>query len=279
VRSCMCWVSSFSLHSFALVGGSAVTLTIVLATLAAPNRSMADSSGRDITIAAAVSLRTAVDEFSAGFRRRHPSTPLSTTYGASNALAAQIRFGAPIDIFLSADPEIIDDLEGRTLISPGSRVAFASNRLVVVSSPEQSIGIREARDLLHADFRKIALPGAGVPLGRYARLWLARHDLEAEIARRVVITADLAIVYASDLGDTSRARIAHRIPEDEQPPIAYEAVRVSRAGVKPSGRDAIALYLEELVGAPGSSAIRRAGLIPIDRSARAESNEHELLNR
>jgi len=294
MRSRMRRTLSFPTRASAIALAAIATLFHLAGAALAPsadatNNAAADEpsnpSGRRITIAAAVSLRGVVEGFAAGFRDRHPGAAVDTTYGASNALAGQIRFGAPIDLFLSADPDLIDDLADRGLISSGSRTPFASNHLVIVSSAGLDVEIREARDLATAEFRSIALPNRAVPLGRYARLWLAHHDLETAMTTRAIATeharatlaavelghADLAIVYASDVTSTTRVRVVYRIPEEEQPPISYEAVRIARSGThaKPSrssSADLASLFLEELTGQAGANALLNAGLVPLHRA-------------
>jgi len=56
-----------------------------------------------LTIAAASDLRFALDELLQPFRAAWPGLSVQVIYGASGRLAAQIRQGAPFDVFLSAD--------------------------------------------------------------------------------------------------------------------------------------------------------------------------------
>ena len=44
---------------------------------------------------------------------------LRRTFGASSDLARQIAAGAPVDVFFSADPACVDDLERVGLVSHG----------------------------------------------------------------------------------------------------------------------------------------------------------------
>ena len=56
-----------------------------------------------LTVFAAASLRAVVDELEVAWLEEHPDLPLTVATEASNVLAAQIREGAPADVFISAD--------------------------------------------------------------------------------------------------------------------------------------------------------------------------------
>jgi len=60
---------------------------------------------RKLSIAAAADLSFALDELAREFRKSHPSIEPAIAYGSSGNFYAQIRNGAPFDLFLSADVE------------------------------------------------------------------------------------------------------------------------------------------------------------------------------
>ncbi len=248
-----------------------VLVSLLLATLllgAGP------AAANGLVVAAAASLREPIEQLADEFEARHRSTTVSLNFGASSALGVQIRLGAPVDVFLSADPRIVDDLQARGLARASERFAFASNRLVVMRPGGSDLRITGAADLLGAEVRRIAMPTDAVPLGRYARQWLARHGLIEALTPRLVITeharatlaaveaghANLAIVYATDALVARRASLAFEIPAREQPRIVYAAARLS------TGRSPVvgAAFLDELRGPRGSRLLREAGFAPLD---------------
>jgi len=190
-------------------------------------------------------------------------------FGASNELASQIEAGAPVEVFLAADEESVTRLGSEGLLLEGSAVPFAGNRLVVVCSAGTSVRFGGPDDLAQPALRRLALPGEAVPLGRYARGWLARRGILAELAERIVVTqnapatlaavelgqADAAIVYATDALAARRARIAFEIPAAEQPRIAYVGALTRRAG--PTARAFL-----DFVRGPGTAVLEAAGFRP-----------------
>ena len=208
----------------------------------------------ELVAAGAVSLREPLTAIAQEFESRHPPTRVLLTFGASSTLAAQVRAGAPVDVFVSADPRLVDRLEAEGLVAAGARRDVARNRLVVVAAPGLRAPLHRAEDLLAPGIRRIAMPAASVPVGRYAREWLAARGLLVALEDRLVQTeharatlaavdaghVDAAVVYATDARAARAARLAFRVPHAEHPRIVYTAARLARAG--PSA-DALLAFL------------------------------------
>jgi molybdate transport system substrate-binding protein len=211
---------------------------LALLLLAAP------TSAAELLVAAAISLQAPLSEAAQRYESLHPDATLALTFGASNALAAQLRAGAPIDVLASAAESIVDSLVETGDVIADSRFTLVRNRLVVVvPEGEPGVAILRAQDLFAPGLAKIAIPIAAVPLGSYAREWLRGRGLLDALAARIVPTpharatlvavenrhADAAIVYATDARLARGARIAFEIPEDEQPAIRYSAVAATKS--------------------------------------------------
>ena len=74
----------------------------------------------EVTVFAAASLKTALDEIAAEWTAA-TGTGVVVSYGGTPALAKQIAEGAPADVFLSASTQCMDDLEDQALIKPDTR--------------------------------------------------------------------------------------------------------------------------------------------------------------
>ncbi len=239
-----------------------------MSALLAPVGAAADS----LLVGSAVSLREAATEIGQRYRERYPGEAVAFSFGASSVLAAQVRAGAPIDVLLSADERVLEGLEAAELVAADGRFTFAHNRLAVLRAADFELELRSAADLLRPEVRRIALPEPSVPVGRYAREWLARRDLVAQLEPRLVQTeharatlaavdfghVDVAIVYVTDARMARSARLAFEIPDAEQPRITYAAALVRgspRAG-------AARRFFDFLRSAPAAEALAAAGFAP-----------------
>jgi molybdate transport system substrate-binding protein len=246
-------------------------LTLCLALWARPG------AADDWVIGAAASLREPVEWLVADQRARHPEHEIAVVFGASSSVAAQIRLGAPIDVFLSANRQLVDDLINRDQIDAESVFAFARNRLVVIAPLEGVAAFDDPGALAAAEIRRVALPSEAVPLGRYARVWLASRGLADVLAPRQVTTeharatlaavaagnADIGIVYASDARSSDRVRVVYAVPDPDAPVIAYYAARTK------SARESEGLHpLQRALHEPGfRAALQRADFLTVEGRA------------
>jgi molybdate transport system substrate-binding protein len=191
----------------------------------------------DVTVFAAASLKTALDEIAADWSAA-TGTPVVLSYGGSAALAKQIAEGAPADIFLSASVDWMDDLAARSLIQPDSRRNLLGNRLVLVSQGAvETVTIDADLDLTAMlDGGKLAMGMVdSVPAGQYGKAALESLGLWADVAPSVVQSenvraalklvalgeAALGIVYASDAVAEPGVTVIGTFPDTSHAPIVY----------------------------------------------------------
>jgi molybdate transport system substrate-binding protein len=225
-------------------------------------------AAQSLLVGAAVSLREPITEVAERFETSGDAS-VDLTFGASSVLAIQIRAGAPIDVLVSADADIVDRLEAEGLVDPGGRAVVAYNGLVVMTRSGGDLAIERAEDLLRPEVQRIAVPEYAVPIGRYARDWLSRRDLLTRLEDRIVPTeharatlaavdfghADVAIVYATDARVARSARVAFEVAPAEQPRIEYAAAVV--AGSRHP--EAAARFLRLLISPDARGLLRAAG--------------------
>ena len=176
-----------------------------------------------------------------------PGGTIRVSYASSGILARQIRFGAPADLFISADPRWLDYLErsGRIDPAPVARRMLFGNRLVAIA-PSAAHGEVErlapgAATARRLGEERLAIGDPGhVPAGRYARAALQSLGLWRRARRNIVLAANvrvvsayvarreaaLGIVYETDAIAEPLVRVVARIPESAHPPIRYEAAVV-----------------------------------------------------
>jgi molybdate transport system substrate-binding protein len=229
------------------------------------------SSGAEVRVAAAASLADVLKEIAAPYER-HSGDHVVLIFGGSNTLARQIREGAPIDLFISADNARMDELERKQLILPESRQALLSNTLAVVIAVDRELVVKGPESLLDGGVKRIALgdPNA-VPAGIYAREYLESTGLWKSLQRKIVSAenvrgalaavesgnADAAIVYRTDAAVSKKVRVAFEVPVQAGPRILYP-VALLRESRQP---DAARKFLEHLLGQKSRRIFEKFGFV------------------
>jgi molybdate transport system substrate-binding protein len=191
-------------------------------------------------IFAAASLKNALDEIAAQYERE-TGKKVTISYGASSALAKQVEAAAPADLFISADLDWVDYLQGRNLIKTETRGNMLGNRLVLVAPKDSQASIKIAPwfplvELLGGGRLAMADPKT-VPAGKYGRAALESlgvwQTVESRLASAENVRAALAlvsrgeaplgIVYRTDAAADPNVKVVGMFPEDTHPPIIYPA--------------------------------------------------------
>jgi molybdate transport system substrate-binding protein len=174
-----------------------------------------------------------------------PSINVQTIYGSSGQLAAQIRAGAPVDLFLTADIAIVEQLSREKLAMPESVKIYALGRLAVIFHKSVDLKTWDAVDKPEIKRLVIANPETA-PYGRAARATLKQAGVWEKISKRVVVAesvrqalqqvisgnAETGIV---SLGQAREAAQNHsdlnylEIPERNHPPINQGLAVVNHA--------------------------------------------------
>jgi molybdate transport system substrate-binding protein len=220
-----------------------------------------------VTVFAAASLKTALDDIAAQWQKETGKTA-RISYAASGPLAKQIEAAAPADIFISADVPWMDYVAERRLIKPETRRNLLGNALVLVApsdSKAQPIEISAQTDLLGLlgkDGRLAMGQPKSVPAGGYAEQALTSLGLWDKVKDRIAQTesvratllfvargeAPLGIVYRSDAHAEPKVKVLGTFPESSHAPIVYP-IAIIAASTNP---DAKAFY--DYLATPAASA-------------------------
>ncbi len=232
----------------------------LLLALLIPLPAMAD----DITVFAAASLKTALDQVAADWQAATGDT-VTLVYGGTPAMAKQIEQGAPADIFIAASVDWMDHVVAAGLMQPGTRRDILGNRLVLIgaagATPVTLSPDLDLAGLLDGGKLSMALVDA-VPAGQYGKaaltslgLWdgvaaqvAQSENVRAALALVAVGEAPLGIVYASDAVAEPRVSVVASFPADTHPSIVYPAALTATA------TDGAAAFLDAL-SAPAAQAI------------------------
>ena len=231
------------------------------------------AAAAEVTVFAAASLKTALDEVVPGYEAAS-GNEVSVVLAGSSALARQIMQGAPGDVFVSASPGWMDEVEAAGRLAPGSRRDLLGNRMVLVAGADgPAVEIAKAGDMpaLAADGRIVMALVDAVPAGIYGRAALESLGLWEDYAPRVAqadnVRAALAlvsmgavpvgIVYATDAAADPRVHVRGRFAPDLHPEIRYPAAVLG-------GSDTGASFLGWLEGGDASAIFEEAGFEVVD---------------
>jgi len=205
-----------------------------------------------LTVFAATGATDAVAALCEQYEER-AGVRVDCAFGASSTLARQIEAGAGADVFISANPQWMDYLEQRDLLAPGTRRAWAANRLVLIvpASASLSTKLEPGVDLGGAIEGRIAMGDpAHVPAGMYARQALEHFGCYEVLKPRIVRCSTVrealglveagqvgaGIVYRSDAWVSKRVRMVGTFPEPSHERIAFQT-----AILRPGRREAVDL--------------------------------------
>lgn len=195
----------------------------------------------DVMVFAAASTIDVMNELTRRFSEKHGVTVRVNAAGSAR-LAQQVAFGAEADVFLSANAEWVDFLQGRGMVA--KRRNLLGNRLVIIVPADSEVEISKPEDLADLRVRHLAMADPqAVPAGIYARqaleklgLWerlrakaAAADNVRSALAYVATGSAQAGIVYATDAAASKAVRVAWELPEDLSDPIVYPAALLKSA--------------------------------------------------
>lgn len=150
------------------------------------------AEARELTLAVASNFRETAEEIARRFTTE-TNIPVRLSFGSTGKLYAQIRYGAPFDVFLAADAARPIRLEEEGYVASASRVTYAIGTLHLVSTDEALRG----RDCLQAlqlgEFRRVAIANPDTaPYGRAARTYLESTGLWESVRLRAIQGENIA---------------------------------------------------------------------------------------
>lgn len=149
--------------------------------------------GQQITIAAASSMRPALDYLAVAYEAENPGHQIELIYGSSGRLMAQIINGAPFDVFVSADMEFPQHLfdQGMATSAP---VVYGVGRIVLWSAELNAAQIT-LEDLRNSSIRRVAIAQPAVaPYGQRAREAMTATGVWDAVQSRLVFAENISQV-------------------------------------------------------------------------------------
>ena len=146
-----------------------------------------------VTIAAASDLVFCLDKLNAAFTRAHPGAELKLSTGSSGNFFAQIKNGAPFDVFLSADVAYPRQLADTGAALGHTLTRYAIGRIVIWTTRadlDLSTGVAA---LAQPGIKRLAIANpAHAPYGRAAREALQHAKIWEAVQPRLVLGENIS---------------------------------------------------------------------------------------
>ena len=225
-----------------------------------------------VSVAAAANLVYALDALNAEFAKAAPDVKVTTATGASGSLVAQIKNGAPFDVFLSADLDYPRALAKAGQADEKSLVTFATGRLVLWTT-QPGVELKSIADTVRSPgVKKLAIANRdSAPYGRAAQQALEKLGAWADAQPKLVVgenitqTAQFVETGNADAGFVALSLVLApnlktkgrwlEVSPDLYSSLAHGAVLTTRGAANPAAKK----YLEFLSSNAAKKILRDFG--------------------
>ena len=223
-----------------------------------------------LRLAVASNFAAPMRELVSVFEQNHPYTVV-VSFASSGKLYAQIRQGAPFDLFFSADQEKAYRLVNEDRAYPHHRFSYAEGRLALWSADKDFIDGSEAI-LRSGNFNHLAIANPKfAPFGVAAMQVLASMALVEQVSPRLVRGENIGQAYHfiasgnAQLGFVAQSQVmrdgklirgsAWIVPPDLHQPIMQDALVLKPSADKPAAQ----AFFDFLHSARADAIIQRFG--------------------
>jgi molybdate transport system substrate-binding protein len=203
-----------------------------------------------VTVLAAASLRGTFTDLGKKFEAAHPGVTVKLGYGASSALAQQINSGAPADVFASAAPKNMMQVQDKGGATKSTN--FVKNVMEIAVPPSNPANVASVNDLAKSSV-KVALCQAQVPCGATAEKVFANAkitvkpvtleaDVKSTLTKVELKEVDAGVVYVTDVMAAGAKVKGVEIPADVNASTEYPIAALTKAP-NPAGAQAFVDYI------------------------------------
>ena len=226
----------------------------------------------ELTISAAASLKDAMAEIQTNYQKKAPNVKLVFNLGASGSLQKQIEQGAPADIFISAAPKQMNELEAKNLVNKATRKNLVENKLVLIVPQNSKLNLTRFEDVQKTEVNKLSIGETKVvPAGQYAEEVLKKLGVWEKIQDKIVFAKDVrtvltyvetenveaGIVYKTDAASSQKIKISATAPEGTHAPIIYPAAVLSATKNQKAAED----FMAYMTGPDGKTVFEKYGFV------------------
>lgn len=228
----------------------------------------AATAAEEARLAVAANFAAAAGELAEQFAR-NTGRRLAVSAGSTGKLYAQIRNGAPFDVFLAADSETPSRMEQEELAVAGSRFTYALGKLVLWS-PQKGLVDDKGGVLQKAAFKRLAIANPKLaPYGAAAVESMKRLGVWPVLQHRLVQGENIAQTFQfvasgnAELGFVALSQIVERGKEPAGsywlvPPSLHAPIRQDAALLLHGARNVAAQEFLAYLRSPGARESIRA---------------------
>ncbi|MEM7553653.1 MAG: molybdate ABC transporter substrate-binding protein [Cyanobacteria bacterium P01_A01_bin.84] len=199
-----------------------------------------------LTVSSAASMQNAMTEVGQVYQEEHPNTKITYNFASSGTLTQQIKQGAPVDVFISANEKFMNELDKKNLLLPETRKDLLKNDIVLIIPSKNNIS-----NISNISFQELTSPKIkrfsigdpeSVPAGEYARQVLTSLKIYDQIKPKTVFAKDVrqvlsyvelgnvdaGIVYATDAKISNQVKVVATALENTHKPILYPVTAIKR---------------------------------------------------
>ncbi len=271
-----------------------LALVMALSLVACGNDAKPDSNSDGdkvtLTVFAAASLTESLNAIGEKYMADNQNVTLVFNYDSSGTLYKQIKEGAVCDLFISAAPKQMNQLDGTLkddaeknpdgldMLLAGSRIDLLENKVALAVADGNPKGIDsfdKLAELLKTGDVKLAIGNADVPVGQYTQKIFKFYNIdEAAVADKLTYganvkevttavsegTVDCGIIYASD-AYSAKLTVAATATADMCGQVIYPAAILSGS----TNQDAAAAFLKYLQGSEASAEFEKVLFTPLSK--------------
>ena len=244
----------------------------------------------ELTVFAAASLTESLTAIGEKYMAENENVKLNFNFDSSGKLYTQITEGAPCDLFISAAPKQMNQLDGTLkddadknpdgldMLAEGSRIDLLENKVVLAVAEGSDKGIDsfdKLAELLKSGSVMLAIGNEDVPVGQYTQKIFTYYGIdEASIADKLTYgsnvkevttavsegTVDCGIIYASDAYSAGLS-VAAEATADMCGQVIYPAAVLNTS----AQQEAAAAFLTYLQGADASAEFEKVLFTPLSK--------------
>jgi len=208
----------------------------------------------DINIAVAANVSYAIDELKSEFNKLHPDTKVKVTLGSSGKLTAQIKNGAPYQLFMAANMKYPEALykdkiaitkpviyaQGGLAMLSTRKLDFTKGIKVVNSSKVDKIAVANPQTAPYGKAAVEAMKNAGVYESVKAKYVFAESI--SQTVSYAVTAADIGFIAKSSLCSPKMAMYKKGIDYSDVDPKLYTPINQGIVILQNSNKEVKAFY-------------------------------------